>query len=244
MKRALKTIAAALCMAPLIAFGAESTGSTPPPPWLMTGTHGIEVGYVLDEKQVRELLPLGIEPAKELSGGFELYVSPGGYGLAPYSAFNMFVDVDGIDMPDGRKGRWMLIGNYGPSEQVAQALRQHYGYPITAGSARGEQKGDEWIWTGSAQGSDFIEVRVRRKGTACEMHTALDHWPAKSPAGPIVVNEIPNTYCWRDVELVSVKLLGRPHETVTALQPGNKPIAYAVEWENGAWSFTRPVPKR
>jgi len=210
----------------------------------MTGTHGIEVGYALDEPTVRKLLPAGIEPVKELSGGFELYVSPGGYGLAPYSAFNIFVEVEGIDMPDGRKGRWMLTGNYGPSEQVAQALREHYGYPITAGSARFEQKGNEWIWTGTAKGSDFIEVRVRRKSASCEMHTGLDLWPARSPAGTIVVNEIPATYCWRDVELVSVRVLAGANDTIGALQPGNKPISYAVEWENGAWSFTRPVPRR
>jgi hypothetical protein len=220
-----------------------SAQEVPAPPWLMTGTHGIEVGYALDESAVRRLLPKGIEPVKEMTGGFELYVSPGGYGLAPYSAFNVFVEVEGIDMPDGRKSRWMLLGYYGPSEQVAAALRKHYAYPVRAGSARVEARGNEWVWTGSANGTDLAEVRIRRKGDACETHSALDHWPSKSPSGPVLVHRIPNTYCWREVEVATVKMNLPADDRLGALQPGNKSIAYAVEWENGAWSFTTPVPR-
>lgn len=215
----------------------------PPPPWLMTGTHGIELGYALDEAVVRRLLPAGIEPVKEMTGGLELYVSPGGYGIKPYSAFNVYVEVEGMDMPDGRKGRWMLMGNYGPSEQVATALRDHYGYPVQAGSARVEKSGSGWTWTGSANGKDFIEVRVKRKSNDCEMHSALDHWAGKSTAGRVLINHIPNTYCWRDVELTGVQVRASAEFPLTVLQPGKKPIAYAVEWENGAWSFTTPVSK-
>jgi hypothetical protein len=220
---------------------AAGTDSVPPPPWLMTGTHGIEVGYALDERMVRKLLPKGVEPVKDMTGGFELYVSPGGYGLGSYSAFNVFVDVEGMDMPDGRKGRWMLIGYYGPSEQVAAALREHYGYPVRAGSASVREVGGEWVWIGMAGGKEVIEVRLRRKSNDCEMHAALDHWSGKPASGPVLTNRIPNTYCYREIELSNVNVRNGAEEFPVALQPGNKPLAYAVEWENGAWSFTTPV---
>jgi hypothetical protein len=234
--------ALACCVVATVALPATAQ-EVPPPPWLMTGTHGIEVGYALDETALRRLLPKGIEPVKDMAGGFELYVSPGGFGLAPYSAFNVFVDVEGIDMPDGRKGRWMVLGYYGPSEQVAAALRTHYAYPVRAGSARVEMKGNEWIWTGAANGADIIEVRIRRKSGDCELHSALDYWSGKTPNGPVLVNRIPNTYCWREVEVTGVKLNPSADERVAGLQPGSKPLAYAVEWENGAWSFTTPVTR-
>lgn len=215
----------------------------PPPPWLMTGTHGIEVGYTLDEAVVRRLLPKGIEPAKEMTGGFELYVSPGGYGISPYSAFIVFVDVEGMDMPDGRKGRWMLMGRYGPSELVAAALKEHYGYPVRAGSVRIEQNGKKGKWIGSANGKDFIEVRIERESDDCKMQSALDHWAGKAASGRVLINRIPNTYCWRDVKLTGVEVRASSDEPLASLQPGNKPVAYVVEWENGAWSFTVPVAK-
>ncbi len=239
MTRIWSSIGAAILAASTLTARAQEV---PPPPWLMTGTHGIEVGYALDEAIVRRLLPVGVEPAKELTGGFELYVSPGGYGLAPYSAFNVFVDVEGIDMPDGRKGRWMLIGYYGPTEQVAAALRKHYAYPVQAGSARVETRGAEWIWTASTNGVDLIEVRIRRKSTDCEMHASIDYWSGKSLSGPILVNRIPNTYCWRDVEVAGVRLNASQDDRLGAMHFERKPISYAVEWENGAWSFTAPVP--
>jgi hypothetical protein len=209
----------------------------------MTGTRGIEVGYALDETVVRRLLPKGIQPVKEMTGGFELYISPGGYGIAPYSAFNMFVDVEGFDMPDGRKGRWMLIGYYGPSEQVAAALRDHYAWPVRAGSVQVETNGNGLTWIGSANGKDIIEVNIRRKSGECQNHSALDHWSGKSESGPILIARIPNTYCWRDVELSNIRVFAPLNETVGALQPGQRPIVYAVEWENGAWSFTPPIRK-
>jgi hypothetical protein len=244
MSQTRKTIALAPLVALLEVFPAMAQ-EIPPPPWLMTGTHGIEVGYALDEKTVRGLLPKGVEPVKELSGGFELYTSPGGYGITPYSAFNVFVDVEGMDMPDGRKGRWMLMGLYGPSEAVAAALRQYHAWPVQAGSARVERNAaGEWVWIGSANGRDFIEVRVRRKADACEMHSALDHWSGKAASGPVLITRIPNTYCWRDVEVAGVAVSATPGSAFAKLQPGNKPISYAVEWENGAWAFTTPIPRR
>lgn len=215
----------------------------PAPPWLMTGTHGIEIGYALDETVVRRLLPEGVEPVAEMTGGIELYVSPGGFGIAPYSAFNVFVDVEGMDMPDGRKGRWMLMGRYGPSEQVAAALRTHYGWPVQAGSARVQKRGSTWIWTGTADGSDFIEVRIKRKTRECEAHSGLDYWAGKPQSRPVLINPIPNTYCWREVDVTGLKVHASAAFPLNALQPGNAPLAYAVEWENGAWSFTTPFEK-
>lgn len=242
MTQAWNTIGLAPFAALFFAVAAAAE-EIPPPPWLMTGTHGIEVGYALDEGVVRRLLPAGIEPVKEMTGGFELYVSPGGYGIKPYSAFNVYVEVEGMDMPDGRKGRWMLMGHYGPSEKVAEALRTHYGYPVRPGSARVQKSGNGWTWTGSTNGKDFIEVRIKRKSNDCETHGALDHWAGKSTSGAVLINLIPNTYCWRDVELADVQVRASAEFPLAELQPGKKPIAYAVEWENGAWSFTTPVSK-
>ena len=237
-----KTFGLATLAAPLFVLTAVAQ-DVPPPPWVMSGTYGIEVGYPLDETVVRRLLPKGIEPVKEMTGGFELYISPEGYGITPYSAFNVFVDVEGLDMPDGRKGRWMLMGFYGPSEKVAAALREHYAWPVRAGSARVQKNGIAWTWIGSANGEDLIEVRVTRGSKNCETHRALDLWSGQSASETVLITPIPNTLCLREVELSGVSMRASSGDALAALQPGNKPIAYAVEWENGAWSFAAPVRK-
>jgi hypothetical protein len=242
MKSKFALLTLALLAVAGVVLGAEPA-EVPPPPWLMTNTHGIEVGYPLDEAVVRRILPKGIEPVKEITGGFEIYVSPAGYGIAPYSAFNFFVDVEGLDMPDGRKGRWMLQGFYGPAEPVASAIRHHYGWPVKAGGARVQNSGKDMVWTGAVNGKDYIEVKMRRKSADCEVHSAMDYWSGRSDQGAVLINPIPNTYCWREVELVSIKFLAPAGETMSALKPDGKQIAYAVEWENGAWSFTRPTWK-
>jgi hypothetical protein len=120
-------------------------GDEAPPPPYQTKCDGFGVLAAFDEAVVRSLLPPGIEPEEEMSGGINLYTAEQGYGLAPYSAFYFYVHVKGLDSSDGTKARWMLQGVYGPEARVPAALHKYYGLPVRAGEYddnRCDQSGD------------------------------------------------------------------------------------------------------
>ena len=85
-----------------------------PPPYQMAGTNHVLIGVVWDEAAVRKVLPPGITPVKDMTGGINIYQAERGYVIGPYQSAYFWVDVEGFDSPEGIKGRWMLAGVYGP----------------------------------------------------------------------------------------------------------------------------------
>jgi hypothetical protein len=77
-----------------------ASDEAPPPPY-QTKCDGFGLLVAHDEALVRSLLPPGIEPVDEMSGGINLYAAGQGYGLAPFSAFYFYVHVKGFDSSDG-----------------------------------------------------------------------------------------------------------------------------------------------
>jgi hypothetical protein len=112
--------------------------AAPPPPYQVNKADGIGVTVVFDAAAVRSVLPPGIEPVEEMTGGINLYNAGEGYGFGPYSAFYLYVNIKGFDSADGTKGRWMLQAFYGgPDTKMSAALHQYYGLPVRAGEPRG-----------------------------------------------------------------------------------------------------------
>ena len=114
-----------------------ASDDAPPPPYQVNKLNGIGMAVVFDAAAVRSVLPPGIEPVEEMTGGIFLYNTEEGYGFGPYSAFYLYVNIKGFDASDGSKGRWMPQGFYGgPDTKVSEAIRKYYGWPVRAGESR------------------------------------------------------------------------------------------------------------
>lgn len=139
-----------------------------PPPYVLTGFETIVTGVTWDEAAVRAALPPGVLPAKDMTGGINIYKTAGGYGLGgAYTAAYMWVDLEGVDASDGTKGRWMLAGVYGPSQRVTTTFQEFYGLPIRNGSSRHEQTAGGVRAIGSYGGRDLVAVDVKIDSTKC-----------------------------------------------------------------------------
>jgi len=139
-----------------------------PPPYVVTGLETITTGVTWDEAAIRKALPPGVVPAKEMTGGINIYKAAGGNGFGgSYTAAYFWVDLEGLDSSDGTKGRWMLAGLYG-SEKVMAIVREFYGLPVRNGSARHEAAGNAVRAVGSTDGRDLVVVEVKVDTTSCE----------------------------------------------------------------------------
>jgi len=183
-------LAAALCVAGASAAGAGSP--YPEPPYMIAKADLISVAITLDEDAVRDALPEGVEPVDGITGGINIYRSRNGYGLGPYSAGYVWVDIEGFDSPDGTKGRWILKAVHGPAPHVAEAQWSQYGIPTTPGSAELAFGSSFARGTAMKDGAPIAEVAVSVKAEECGPAAGALYYPSLPSEGEIiVVNEIP-----------------------------------------------------
>jgi hypothetical protein len=180
-----------------------------PPPYEVAGASGVGISVVWDADAIRKALPPGIEPAKGMTGGINIYAAERGYVIAPYSAAYFYVDVEGFDTPEGAKGRWMLAGVYGPQSRTVDALKAS-GFPVRSGTSRSEPTADGKRVAGTVNGKDFVSAEIKSVPGSCQPAAALLHYLTLSPDSErVVVTKIPVTLDACKAELVSAKVTAR-----------------------------------
>lgn len=199
-----------------------------PPPYVLTGFETIVTGVTWDEAAVRRALPPGVIPAKEMTGGINIYKAAGGYGPGGgYTAAYLWVDLEGLDASDGTKGRWMLAGVYGPSQQATTTFQEFYGLPIRNGSARHEATAGGVRAVGSYGGRDLVAVEVEIDPAKC----------APGGGGVNFLSDMPRT---NHLIMISTAFWGEvcPAEVVSArvIAPEGDPFAQ-FQLRQVNWSF-------
>jgi len=188
---------------------------------------------------VRRLLPPGIEPVDDMSGGINVYTAEQGYGLAPYTALYFYVHIKGFDSADGTKARWMLQGLYGPEPKVGAALRKYYGVPVTAGDSRLETRESSTIGIGTLAGQEVVRVAVTPKPTTCKPTAGIINFLGQLRTGPeIVVVEMPYVAKICDADPVSVDVSAAASDALKELKPVKLVGGFA--FENFTFAFPRP----
>jgi hypothetical protein len=222
-----------------VAF-AQDKSKLPDPPYQIAGTYHVMVGVVWDEAMLKKMLPPGMKPVKELSGAFNIYQATRGYGIAPYSSVYAWADVEGYDSANGTKGRWMLAGAYGPDERVAVVLRDVMGFPVRTGTATLEETTSGRRATGMVNGNSVVVAEVKSSALPCDSVATTLNSPVQIK-GKILVNQIPATGDWCGAEPISLKITAPAGDPFAALVPVK--VVWAGEFRNGAFAFSRPVPK-
>jgi hypothetical protein len=165
-----------------VAAAASAEEKLIPPPWIITGLEGIAVGVTWDESAVRRALPSRLQPAKEMTGGINIYRTSGGYGPGgAYSAAYLYVDLEGMDSSSGAKGRWMLAGVYGPSPAVTNAWKTTFALPIRSGGSRVKGDADHLRYIGFAGEQDLVAAEVKVDRAKCAAFGASLNYMSISP---------------------------------------------------------------
>ena len=212
-----------------------------PPPYEVAGMNGVSIGVVWDEAAIRKALPHGIEPAKGMTGGINIYSAERGYVIGPYSAAYFYADVEGFDSPEGIKGRWMLAGVYGPQPKTSDALKTFYGAPVRPGTARFEPTADGKRAIGTVNGQDFITAEFKSVPGSCQAAAVLLNYVVLPPeTEQLAVNRIPVTMDSCKAELVSAKVTAAADDPF-ATYPISK-FTGVAEFKNGSAAIFPPQP--
>jgi hypothetical protein len=189
---------------------------------------------------VRSLLPPEIEPVEEMTGGITLYTAEEGYGLSPYSAFYLYVNIKGFDSADGTKGRWMLQGVYGPEKKVSAALHKYYGLPVRAGESQRVHKDASTVGIGTLEGQDVVRIVATPKSDTCKSGAGTLNYPGQlEPSREIVVVQIPYVGEFCAADPVSIDITAPAGDPLNKLKPVK--ILGAAAFKNIAFAFPRPV---
>jgi hypothetical protein len=216
-----------------------ASGEAPPPPY-QTKCDGFGLLVAYDEALVRSLLPPGIEPVDEMSGGINLYTASQGYGLAPFSAFYFYVHVKGFDSSDGTKARWMLQGVYGPERRVPAALHKYFGLPVRAGESRQEVKEATTIGIGTLAGQEVVRIEVRPKPTTDNSVAGAINFPGQlETTREIVVLQMPYIAEICDADPVSIDVRAPAGDPLNKLKSVKMVGAFA--FKNFTFAFPSPA---
>jgi hypothetical protein len=180
---------------------AAHVSSVPKPPYLVTLTDHLSIVFEADESALKSLLPPKLKPAAGNTVGLNMYRADP-VGLAPYNASYLWINVDGVDSPDGSKGRWMVQGWYGP-EPVPTAFRTQLGFPVELGETRLEHESNRIHAVLTRGGTALIDSTIALKEGGPAPVGALLNYPvsrqnlsgaaASTAKSDIAVNRIPFT---------------------------------------------------
>lgn len=223
-----------LCIA-----AASAQDKAPAPPYQIAGSNHVIVGVAWDEAAVRKALPPGIKPVAGAAGAINIYTASRGYGIAPYSSVYFWVDVEGFDSPDGTKGRWMLVGAYGPNDVTSQVLRDMSFFPVRNGTSRAEATADGKRAIGTVNGQDVVVAEIKSSTDPCDTVSGLLNYPVINNSKQIMVNIIPYVGDACKAEPVSVSVTAPAGDPFAAFNPVK--VLWAAEFKNAAFSFHRPV---
>lgn len=231
-------LAATAALIPLAGAYADD-GRLPGPPWQAHVTEYMMAGVVWNETAIRKLLPPGVKPVADMSGGVALYKSDRGYGVSPYDSFYLFVNIEGADTAQGGKGRWILAGGYGPDERLAGALRSTYGYPVRTAQVEFTETVQGRRAVARVGGKDVLEMEVNSSALPCDKIAGINNY-VSSNGGKLNVNEIPFLGHWCGAEVVKLNVLA-PGDPIAQLLPAK--VVWAGEFRDGSIAFSRPIPK-
>lgn len=202
-----RPLRAALLLAALSA-GPAMAEEAPPPPYLMTGANTVTIAVTWQAESLEGLLPEGVIPLEDLSGGLNVYDTEGGFGFGPYSAAYAYVNLRGWDSVDGTPARYILGGWYGPDPSVAAAMLQHFHAPVTPGEAEQGPEGEGWAGTGHGADAGMIRLEVIPGGDCIDFAGFLNYVGEAGGGAGLSLLRIPYAGDFCPAEPVSVEIAG------------------------------------
>lgn len=140
------------------------------------------IGVAFDPAALRPVLPAGINPTPECTGGFQIYEPQRG-SLGHFSCVKIWLDVVGYDAPDGSKGRFILHASYSGG---GLAATDYYRWRmIGPGSGAQHRNGDLVIADGRIGDERALRMVLRPGVTRQPASTGVHNWLGEDPFGSL-----------------------------------------------------------
>lgn len=164
-------VAAALLLTAM-AGPACAQEALPPGPYQLTGLTFATIGATFDPQAVKAALPPNVEAVDGFTGGFNLYTAPNGWGLAPFSAGYIWVDVKGHEGTMG-PARYFLAAFY--SDKAFEWLAP---LGVAEGSVTHENEAGVVTSAVVVGGSPAITISLETNDATCAPISGVNHYLA------------------------------------------------------------------
>lgn len=153
-------------MALTTAVPAAAADPLPAGPYQLSNVAFAMVGVTFDEAAVRAILPKNLEPADGFTGGFDFYVAPQGWGITPFSAGYIWVDIKGHDSSSNEGARYFAGAFY---SDKAHDWLAGLGLPIPAGRVvQTDADGVVTATVGPDGGATAATIAIKPDPAACQ----------------------------------------------------------------------------
>lgn len=236
MKQPKMTMAALAMAAGLGAGAGAAAEDAPPPPYLMTQANTVTIAVTWEAESLAGILPEGVVPAPDMSGGLNVYDADGGYGLSPYSAAYAYVNVTGWDSASGAPARYIIGGWYGPDPKVSAAMRTHFNANVGTGDAAQTEDGETWTGRGGDD-TGAITLVVRPGGDCVAAAGTLNYVGEAGPGAGYELLQIPFNGDYCPAEPVAVEITGPDGSALSQVKVDE--MLAGGRLRNGAFAFTK-----
>lgn len=213
----------------------------PPPPYQVSNVYMNFIGVRFEPDAARALLPPELKPIDGNTGTICVYSVGSGWGIAPFTACFVAVEVEGYHGPDGSPGYYLATGYY--SGRGYQMMHSNYNEHAMRGGSRHFRDGDLAVGIGGPDGADALTIISRPTKNEVVEATGSRHYMGKRPGGG--TNTFPIAFFGRLVEAepVSVEITVDASERMQLARPTE--ILYAAEGHVSlTFGHPRPLAER
>ncbi len=214
-----------------------SIDEIPPPPYMLGGVDFMFCGVRYDSTAVQQILPPELKPQPGCTGTFGIYSVERGWGIAPWNAFFVAIEVQGFDSPDGTHGYYMATGYF--SDRGGQVMRSKYNQNFLEGGSTQTLVGDTFVGTGGPDWTGAVEMRIRPVGERLPPSAGTHHYIGRNPAGGLNFYAVAFTCdaVW-NAEAELLKLGPKASDRLRMLGPTE--VLWALRFEDVAMTISAP----
>jgi len=158
-----------------------SGGHLPQPPYHLRGVDMLYLQCRFDPAQVATIVPAGLNPSANGWGVIGFYTVSEGWGIAPYSALYLGVEVDDDDSPDGSPANYMHSGFF--SDVGGRVMTEVYNTNFRIGWSRLMREGEKVVAEAGIGDRIYIRARCRVSDGPSTTMNGVSRYIGRRPGG-------------------------------------------------------------
>jgi len=188
-----------------------------PPPYQASNVYMSFIGVRFEPGAARALLPPELNPIDGSTGTICVYSVGSGWGIAPFTACFVAVEVDGYHALDGSPGYYLATGYY--SGRGYQMMHFNYNEHAQKGGSRHFRDGDLAVGVGGPDGRDVLAIKSRPTDNILPESTGSRHYMGKRPQGGTNIFPIAFFGQIGEAEPLSVEIADEADERMKLARP-------------------------
>lgn len=196
------------------------------PPYLVQATDFLVTGAVFDRKAAQAALPHGLEVSDAATGLISIYSAPLGWGLAPYSACFVGIEVKDHEAPDGSPAFFMAEGWY--SGRAGTIMHENYNCRLGPGEVRHWRRDDVLGAEAGPPGRPLVAAELRPTVTDAPVTSGIHHYIGIGPEADLTIYSVSFTGRFLEAESLRLDIGPGASPLLRSLRPISIPFCFHI----------------